>query len=117
MPVLPFLFVGAAYGLWRIIRTLPGRRAVALLVLCACALDGGSDTSRRPNPALPDIAPALASLGGRAVRIQGPLYPHAGYLASRRVLDQAHPVAPSEAVLLDPETNPYPFTRTEWPPS
>ncbi len=113
MPVLPFLFVGTAYGLRRIAKTLPGRRAVALLVLCVCALDGGSYTFRRPNPALPDIAPALASLGGRAVRIQGSLYPHAGYLASRRVLDQAHPVAPSEAVLLDPETNPYPFTRTE----
>jgi uncharacterized membrane protein len=113
MPVLPFLFVGAVYGLRRITTTLPRRRALALLVLGVCAFDGGSYTFRQPSPALADIAPALASLGDRPVRIQGSLYPHAGYLASRRVLDKAHPIARSEAVLLDPETTPYPFTRAE----
>lgn len=113
MPVLPFLFVGAAYGLRRMTATLPQRRVAALLVLCVCALDGGSYTLRRPSPALAEIAPALASLGGRPVRIQGSLYPHAGYLASRRVLDVTQPVASNEAVLLDPATTPYPFTRTD----
>ena len=77
LPVLPFLFVGAAYGLTRLARTLPRRRIGALLVMAVCALDGAGYTIPRANPAGGDIGPALAALGPRPVRIQDTLYPHA----------------------------------------
>ncbi len=113
LPVLPFLFLGAAYGLARLAKTLPRRRIGALAVLLACALDGAGYTFQRANPARAEIEPALASLAERSVRVQGSLYPHAGYVPNRRVLDKTHPVASGEAVLLATSTNPYPFTPAE----
>ena len=113
LSVLPFLFVGAMYGLVRLARTLPRRRIGALLVLAACALDGAGYTLPRANPASADIGPALARLGALPVRIQDTLYPHAGDAANRRVLDKMHPLAPGEAVLLAPGASPYPFTVAE----
>ncbi len=40
LPILPFLFVGTAYGLARLTSSLPRRRLGALAVLLVCALDG-----------------------------------------------------------------------------
>ncbi len=113
MAVLPFLYIAASYGLRRVAGTPIRMRVGALIVLCMCALDGGSYTFQRPSPARAEIGPALASLGDRPVRVQGTLYPHAGYASRRRVLDKTHPIDHREAVLLAPATNPYPFTPAE----
>jgi hypothetical protein len=113
MPVLAFLFVGATYGIARLAASAPRRRLAALAVLAVCALDGAGYTFPRANRLGGRIAPALASLGARPVRIQGSLYPRAGYSANRRALDRVRPLAPDEAVLLAPTTNPWPFNRNE----
>ena len=113
MAVLPFLFIAACYGLGRLARSPTRMRVGALLVLGVCAFDGASYTLHRSNPARIDIGPALTSLGDRAVRVQGTLYPHAGYAPSCRVLDRSRPIAPGEAVLLAPATSPYPLTADE----
>jgi uncharacterized membrane protein len=113
MPVLPFLFLGVAYGMRRLLVTPRARRLAALAVLCACAFDGASYTIRRPHPARHEIGPALEALGNRPVRVQGSLFPHAGYQANRRVLDRQRPLAPGEAVLLCPGTDAFPFSDRE----
>ena len=113
LSVLPFLFIGAEYGLARLARTLPRRRFGAFLVLAVCALDGAGYTFPRANPARREVEPTLATLGARPVRVQDTLYPHAGYAGNRRVLDKAHPLVAGEAVLLAPGSSPYPFTAAE----
>ena len=95
MPVLPFLLVGATYGIARLAASASRRRLAALAVLAACALDGAGYTFPRANHMGTEIAPALASLGARPARIQGSLYPRAGYSTHRRALDRARPLAPS----------------------
>jgi hypothetical protein len=92
---------------------MPGRRVLSLLVLVLCAFDGGSYVVLRPDPARGDVAPALAPLGDLPVRMQGTLFPHAGYARQRRVLESADGIRPEEAVLLAPATSPYPLTRVE----
>ena len=112
MPVLPYLFVGSAYAVARLARRVSGRRALALLLLLACAFDGAGYSLRRPHPARRELSAALDALGDRPARLQGSLYPHAGDASTRRVLDRS-PVPPSEAVFLAPGTDPFPFTAEE----
>jgi len=122
LPVLPLVFVAAASGIRRLSRFRlrapfrPAlrfrRRLAAALVLVACAVDGAGYVFLRPHPARSEIATTLATLGDRPVRIQGSLYPHAGYPASRKYLDR-QPQA-GEAVLVAPGTNPFPLSAAEF---
>ena len=66
LSVLPFLFIGAAYGLARLARTQPRRRIGARLVMAVCAIDGAGWTFPRADPAGGDSGPALAALGAAA---------------------------------------------------
>src|SRR5262249_46619955 len=109
---LPFLFVAASQAIARLARRTPRQRTLALLLLLACAFDGAGYSLRRPHPGRRELPTLLASLGDRPARVQGSLYPHAGRAASRRVLDRA-PVGRSEAVVLAPGSDPYPFTAKE----
>jgi uncharacterized membrane protein len=118
-PVLPFLFAAAAGGLWRVTRffeagrnpDLSRRRLGALLLFAVCALDGAGYRFTRPDPARADVGPAVASLSGRPVAVQGSLLVHAGHGRAVRVLRFDHEPGPQEAILLAPRTNPYPYTR------
>lgn len=110
MPVLPFVFLGAAYGIRRFWPALRARRPAALGVLVISALDGPGYRLRAPHPALPEIPSALARAGRGPLRIQGSVYPHAGYDDSRSVLDLERPLAPAESVLLCPGTDPFPYS-------
>lgn len=113
MPILPFFFLATAYGIRRIFATPRSRRVVSLAVLCACAFEGAGYVIRRPHPARSEIGPLLDAHGERPVRVQGSLYPHAGYRPDRSVLDREHPLAANEAILLCPGTDPFPFSDAE----
>ena len=117
-PVLPLLFIAAAAGLRRLSRVLPGtrlsrlewQRVIAFLVLGGCALDGAGYVFRKPNPRRLDVAAMIATRGSGTVRVQGSLFPHAGYALTTLPLDT---LTIYEAVLLDDSSDPYPFTRNE----
>jgi uncharacterized membrane protein len=121
--VLPFLFAAAAQGLRRVADLgTDGRgqdtrrwrpRLGALLVLGVCALDGAGYSFRRPDPARTEVGPAIASLSGRPVAVQGSLFLRAGRAPEVRVLRPDRDLAPDEALLLAPRTNPYPFSDQE----
>jgi uncharacterized membrane protein len=121
LAAVPLLFFAAAMGVRRLSsvrsagvapeRLRKRRRLWALALLLACALDGAGYTFPRARAVRNEIEPVLASIGGRPVRVQGSLYPRAGYARSRLYLDRAP--APEEAVLLCPDTNLYPYTREE----
>ncbi len=123
-PILPFLFAAAAAGLWRVTGWFPAarepeasrlrRRVGALLLLVVCALDGAGYTLTRPDPARKEVGPALASLNGKPVAVQGSLFVRAGHTAAVRVLDPEREPAGSEAILLAPRTNPYPYSRPDF---
>lgn len=118
-PVLPFLFAAAAQGLRRVTQFFdagPERdrfnlRLGALLLFAVCVFDGAGYRLTRPDPARLEIGPALASLDGRPVSVQGSLLPHAGYRRAMRVLQEDRPPGPREAILLAPHTSPYPYTQ------
>jgi hypothetical protein len=121
LSALPLLFFGAVLGIRRL-ATARSRAATpdhlrmrlrlwTLALLVACALDGAGYRFSRPRPVAREIEPALASIGDRPVRIQGSLYPRAGYAKSRLYLDRAP--GSDEAVLLAPDTDPYPFSRDD----
>jgi apolipoprotein N-acyltransferase len=117
MPILPFLFAGAACGLRRVTRRfsrggmLP-LRAAALLLLLICALDGAGYKFERARPEREEIAPLLATIPARTpALLQGALLPHAGYDPRFSALDLDPVIDGSHAFLLDPGADSYPFTR------
>jgi uncharacterized membrane protein len=112
LPVLPFVFAAAAFGIARLFSDRRRRRLLALLVFVVASLDGASYTFRRASPARKDLDAVLASLGDRPAAIQGTLYPHAGYSAARRPLERG-PLRRREAVVLAPATDSYPLTKGE----
>ena len=113
MPLTPFLFVAAAWGLRRLGRGIATRRLAAIAVLGASGLVGAGYTWRRPHPARLAIPAVLDSVGDRPVCIQGSLYPRAGYAETRRVLESARPPSPEDAILLCPGTDPYPYSARD----
>jgi len=112
LPVLPFVFAAAAFGIARLAPHRRRRRLLAFLVLAVSSLDGASYTFRWASPARRDLAAVLESLGGQPAAIQGTLYPHAGYSAAWRPLETGL-VRPREAVVLAPATDAYPLTKAE----
>jgi uncharacterized membrane protein len=118
MPVLPFLFIAAGWGLARIARRFPDHRIAlrigSALVLAACALDGAGYTLSRPRPERREIEPLLAGLSpATPAWVQGALLPHAGYAARFSALDRDGAVPDgAHAYLLDPDADPYPFPRS-----
>jgi len=115
MPILPFLFAATAAGVRRLGLYRNGSplrvRVLALAVMLVCSLDGGGYTFDRARPERREITTLLATVPSRLiVRVQGSLLPHVGYAESYEVLD-ATPIKPSEAVLLDPTGDPFPFDR------
>jgi hypothetical protein len=119
MPVLPFLFAGAARGLQRAAGRIRGGgrlpvRAGAFLLLMTCALDGAGYKFERARPERGEIAPLLAALPvGTPALIQGALLPHAGYSTRFTALDRAARRDGIHAFLLDPPADPYPLSRVE----
>ena len=119
MPVLPFLFIAAGWGLARIARVLPEKRiafrAGALLVFAACALDGAGYVLARPRPERRAIRPLLASLAPETpAYVQGALLPHAGYAPRFAVLDRGDAVPDGvHGYLLHSDADPYPFSGRE----
>ena len=119
MPVLPFLFIAAGWGLARIARRFPQKRIAfrigSALVLAACALDGAGYTLSRPRPERREIKPLLSRLSPETpAYVQGALLPHAGYATRFSVLDRAGAVPDgAHAYLLDPDADPYPFPRND----
>jgi hypothetical protein len=122
-PVLAFLFAAAAEGLGRATAFLSAgpspsrlrlwRRVGALLVLVVCALDGSGYKLGRAHPARREVAALVASLGGRPVSVQGSLLVRAARLGHVDVLRPDRHVPAQEAVLLAPDTDPYPFSAQE----
>ena len=119
MPLLPFLFAGAARGLQRATGRIRGQgrlplRAGALLLVLTCALDGAGYKFDRARPERREIQPLLATLdGGMPALLQGALLPHAGYSTRFTVLDRSSKLDGAHALLLDPPADPYPFSREE----
>jgi uncharacterized membrane protein len=120
MPVLPFLFIAAGWGLARIARRFRKNRIAAFrigaaLVLAACALDGAGYTLARPRPERSRIRPLLSELSpDTQAYVQGALLPHAGYAARFSVLDRDGAVPDgAHAYLLDPDADPYPFAGND----
>lgn len=115
-PVLPILFVATAFGIRRlstIWKRGPERHSVRGIALVACivsALDGASYVFRAPDPKRLDVLP-LTRMLNEDIEVQGSLLPHADFG------EHVHPLvdlgSKSKNVLLDLDSDPYPFRRTD----
>lgn len=123
-PVLGFLLLGSALGLTRIARrmrrpagVLPTRRRLrtgAALVLLTCAFDGPSYRFAEEKPQRSEILEVVRSVpSGIPIRVQGSLLPHARYSPALSPLARVDPLPSQSALLLDPGSNPYPFSGRE----
>jgi len=119
MPVLPFLFIAAGWGLARLARRFrdPRRafRVGAALLFAACALDGAGYVLARPRPERREIGPLLDRLPpATPAFLQGALLPRAGYATRFTVLDRDGGIPDgTHAYLLDAGADPYPFLPGE----
>lgn len=115
-PVLPTLFVAAAFGICRlsaIWKRGPRRhrlRAIALIVCLVSALDGASYVFRAPNPRRRDVLP-LTRMLKEDIEVQGSLLPHADF--DEHVRPFVDLGSKSKNVLLDLDSDPYPFRRAD----
>lgn len=121
-PFLGFLVLGAALGLTRIAKRvrrrdgiLPTRRSLrigATLLLLACAFDGPSYRFAEAKPQRQDIRKMVQLVpAGVFLRVQGSLLPHAGYSTTQAPLASIDPFPRGCALLIDPGSNPYPFSE------
>lgn len=117
--VLPLLFASAAVGICRVAdRAQVEQRRFRLRVLSIVFLiwshvyGSGYHFAawRSDGRALSEIRNSVPA--GAEVRIQGALFPHAGYDPRWRVLERTPPGL-GEAVMLDEALNPYPLSRAE----
>ena len=116
--VLPILVVAAAkavarFGRWHT-RGISRRRRTrlsAILLFLLCAFDGASYVFFYPKPSLRDLKTLHFPVADRA-RVQGALLPHLPLDSSRFVplSELSVDSHSSEAVLLDLDANPYPFS-------
>lgn len=115
-PVLPLLFVASAEGVRRIAAAWGAgpapykRRGIALILCLVCALDGASYVLRAPDFRRLDVFPLTSSLR-EGVRVQGSLLPHADF--GEHVVPLTDLEARPGSVLLDLDSNPYPFRRKD----
>ena len=125
-PVLAVLAIAAAKGARRVAVCIARRarearlarsrlvlRLLATATLLACALDGPGYVFRAPKPERLDVLTAVSlARPGVDVLVQGSLFPHAGY--SMRLFPLSKLAATGrEAFLVDPNSNPYPFSSGE----
>ena len=115
-PVLPLLFVASAGGVQRIAsawRAGPSpykRRGMALALCLVCALDGAGYVIRAPDSRRLDVYPLTSTLR-EGVRVQGSLLPHSDF--GELVAPLTDLTARPGTVLLDLDSNPYPFRRKD----
>lgn len=82
-------------------------------MLVVCALDGPSYVFRAAKDERKDIASMVRlAPSSLPLRIQGSLFPHAGYALHLSPLAKFE-AAGGESILLDPRSNPFPFTAGE----
>lgn len=119
-PLLALLFYGAARGIRALSRRgdpIPAvmrrrTRLLALGLLIVCAFDGAGYRFFRPRRERAELPSVLRSLPDRMpVAVQGSLLPQLGY--DSRVVPLTKNFSTTTAILIDPGTNPYPFSEKE----